>query len=85
MVAVEAGVEAVTMGTPAYMQSSPPWDLSLLIDQATAKQHPQSRYLVPSLEKATMTAAGFPSAVIGLLSTLDGAQAAAVKVRGQYL
>jgi len=72
------------MGIPAYMQSSPLWDLSLLVDQATVEAHPGRRYLEPTLAAATMTPAGFPLAVIESLSTLDGAQAAAVKVRGQY-
>lgn len=80
MSAEETGAAAAAVGSPAYLQGSAPWDLSLLIDEGTAKQHRHRSVLEPRLKAVPMSEPGLPLAAIEALSTLDHAQARAVQV-----
>ena len=80
MIAAEASAAAAAVGSPAYLQSSAPWDLSMLIDEGTAKQHRHRSALEPRLKAVSMAEPGFPLDAIESLSTLDRAQARAVQV-----
>ena len=69
---------------PAYLQNRRPFDLLLLVDKTAAAAMPANarKPMEAQLAAVDLTEpATFPTASLEAMSTLDGAQVAAIKVK----